>query len=150
MLQINRFIATFAYLGFFPFAAGSIASLAGLLMAYFLRGSLVEYVAVLVVVTVLGFMCSGSVEKAVGVKDPACVVIDEVSGALLAFFLLPLTPGVMLTTFFLFRAFDMFKIYPAYKWEALPGASGIMLDDIVAGIFTNIVMQIAVRSIGLV
>ena len=150
MTQLSKFIATFAYLGFFPFAAGSLASLAGLQIAYFLRGSAVEYVVVFVAITVLGFICSGHVEKVVGGKDPACVVIDEVSGALIAFFLLPATPAVMLTAFFLFRAFDMFKIYPAYKWEALPGAPGIMLDDIMAGIFTNIVMQLAVRWVGLV
>ena len=50
---------------------------------------------------------------------------------------------VMWTAFFLFRAFDMFKIYPINKLEERGGGAGIMLDDIVAGIYTNIIMQIA-------
>jgi len=76
-------------------------------------------------------------------------VIDEVAGVMLAFFLLPLTPAVAVTTFFLFRAFDMFKIYPVNKFEEIEGSAGVMLDDLFAGLYTNITMQIAVRWAGL-
>jgi len=51
----------------------------------------------------------------------------------------------MWTAFFLFRAFDMFKIFPGNKLEGLKGSAGIMLDDLVAGVYTNIVMQLALR-----
>ena len=91
----------------------------------------------------IGFITSDIVEKVVGKKDPSCVVIDEVSGMMIALFMLPWTPAVVVTTFFLFRAFDMFKIYPMNKLEALGGGKGIMLDDIFAGIYANLTMQIA-------
>ena len=62
---------------------------------------------------------------------------------------LPFTPGTIASViggaiyFFLFRAFDMFKIYPADKFEVFPGSIGIMMDDIVAGLYTNLIMHIA-------
>jgi phosphatidylglycerophosphatase A len=48
----------------------------------------------------------------------------------------------------LFRAFDMFKIWPANKFEDMGGSRGIMMDDVMAGIYTNIVLQIATRLAG--
>ena len=147
--QVAKFIATFFYLGFFPIASGSFASIFGAAIALFLRRVPVVYVIFFLIITVLGFLAGGRVEKMVKEKDPSCVVIDEVSGALIAFFMLPATPSVVIATFFLFRAFDMFKIYPANKFEELKGGTGIMMDDIVAGVYTNLVMQIAVRLAGL-
>jgi len=145
-----RAAATFFYLGYFPMAAGSIASIIGGLLALYLQNNLLLYAVVFIAVTAAGFWASGPVEKASGEKDPPCIVIDEVSGALIAFFMLPTTPAVLLSAFFLFRAFDMFKIYPADVFEKRPGAVGVMMDDIMAGIYTNIVMQIAVRVAGVV
>ncbi len=92
-----------------------------------------------------GFLTAGRMEKIVAEKDPPCIVIDEVAGALIAFFMLPLSWPVFWSTFFVFRAFDMFKIYPANIFEKRNGACGVMMDDIIAGIYTNIIMQIAVR-----
>ena len=147
--SLAKLIATFFYLGYFPFASGSFASIFGAALALFLSRVPVVYVMVFLIITVLGFYAGGRVEKMVEEKDPSCVVIDEVSGSLIAFFMLPTTPSVAISAFFLFRAFDMFKIYPANKFEELKGGTGIMMDDIVAGIYTNLVMQIAVRLAGL-
>ena len=61
--------------------------------------------------------------------------------------MLPVRFPIMITAFFLFRAFDMFKIYPANKFEKLSGGAGVMLDDIIAGIYTNIIMHIALRFV---
>ena len=96
-------------------------------------------------ITVTGFIVSDRMERIVKQKDPSCIVIDEVSGVMIAFFLLPFSWPVIFTAFFLFRAFDMFKIYPVNKFEPMPGGVGVMMDDIVAGIYTNIVMHIAIR-----
>jgi phosphatidylglycerophosphatase A len=101
--------------------------------------------ALLAIITVVGFLTAGQLEKQTGAKDPGCVVIDEVCGMLISCFMLPLSWPVLITAYFLFRAFDMFKIYPAYKLEKLPGSVGIMMDDIVAGIYTNVIMHIALR-----
>ena len=144
---LAKLLATFFYVGDFPFAAGSLASLVGGLIAIVLYSNIPAYLVCFLVVTVFGFLSSGITERAVGQKDPSCIVIDEVSGALIAFFMLPLTWPVLITTYFLFRAFDMFKIFPANKFEQCPGSVGVMMDDIIAGIYTNIVMQLAIRLI---
>jgi len=139
--------ATFFYIGLLPKAPGSIATLAGVALCYALSGNMAVYVATFVVITIIGFMVGGDVERILGKKDPGCVVIDEVAGVMIAFFLLPQTWAVMWTAFFVFRAFDMFKIYPGNKLEGVKGSGGIMLDDIMAGIYTNIVMHVALRLV---
>ena len=69
---------------------------------------------------------------------------------MIALFLLPLDWPVLITAFFLFRALDMFKLYPVNQMEKFEGGLGIMMDDIVAGVYTNIVMHIAIRWAGIV
>ena len=145
--KIIKFITTFGFIGYMPLAPGSMASIAGGLLAVYISSNLAVYLSVFTVVTVLGFLASGRMEAIVGAKDPSCVVIDEVSGIMIAFFLLPQTASVLVTAFFLFRAFDMFKIYPADKFESVKGGGGIMMDDIVAGIYTNLTMHLALRLI---
>ncbi|MBI5024312.1 MAG: phosphatidylglycerophosphatase A [Candidatus Omnitrophica bacterium] len=148
--RLSRVLATFFFMGNFPVAPGSLASLAGTLLAISLHGHPGIHVFLFLLITFAGFAVSGRVEKLLGQKDPSCIVIDEVSGVLLAFFTLPLTPAVIVTTFFLFRAFDMFKIYPVNRFEELPGAVGIMADDLWAGFYTNITMQLALRWAGII
>ena len=142
--------ATFFNIGYSPFAPGTAASAAGALIALLLQNYPLLYIVLFIVITRIGFLVSGKMEELEGKKDPGCVVIDEVSGIMISFFLLPITWPIVVITFFLFRAFDMFKIYPANKLEDIGGAKGIMMDDIMAGVYTNIVMQIAVRWAGVV
>lgn len=143
--KISELLSTFFYVGFLPGAPGSIATILGGLLAYALASNIGLYIAVTVLVTVAGFLVSGRAEKVMGKKDPGSIVIDEVAGVMIAFFLLPTTLPIFWIVFFLFRAFDMFKIYPGNKFEGLDGSAGIMLDDIIAGVYTNIVMHLALR-----
>ena len=145
-----RLLATFFYIGEFPLAPGSLASLAGVALYVLFYNNFFLYSFLLITLTAVGFLVSGRMETITGQKDPSCVVIDEVAGVMIAFFLLPLTPAVVCTAFFLFRAFDMFKIYPVNKFEEMEGGTGIMMDDIIAGIYTNLAMQIAIRLAGMV
>ncbi len=148
--SLARLLATFFYVGNAPVAPGSLASFAGTLLAIAFYGHPAVYISSFLAITLVGFAVSGRLEKLLGQKDPSCIVIDEVSGVLLAFFALPLTPAVIVTTFFLFRAFDMFKIFPVNKFEQLPGSIGIMADDLWAGFYTNIIMQLALRLAGII
>jgi phosphatidylglycerophosphatase A len=145
IIKIARLIATFFYAGIFPVASGTFASAVAVLIVLDLYRQPWLYVAVMIVVTVVGIWASGVTEKAVGKKDPSIVVIDEVAGVMVSFFLVPLSWPVVLSGFFLFRAFDMFKIYPCNKLEEQGGGWGIMADDLFAGLYTNIVLQLAVR-----
>jgi phosphatidylglycerophosphatase A len=148
--QFARMISTFFYVGDFPVAPGTVATFVGLLLALALMGSPILYIVVFIVITVLGLALSGRVEKILGRKDPGCVVIDEVSGILLAVFLLPPSLPVLVTAFFLFRAFDMFKIWPANQFEAMGGGLGIMADDLAAGLWTSLTMHAALFLSGMV
>ena len=147
-LLIKSF-ATVLGVGFMPAAPGTWATAVGVAIAYFLGNNLGAFSFVLLVLLALGIMASGVVEKILNKKDPGCVVIDEVVGVMIALWGLPLIWPVMICGFFLFRAFDMFKIYPINRLEALPGGWGIMLDDCMAGVYTNIILRIALRCAGL-
>lgn len=148
--KVIKFISSFGYAGYFPVASGTFASAVGLGLCFILHKNLLLYSLVLVIITAFGFLYSGQMERIEGQKDPSAVVIDEVAGIMIAFYLLPFSSwAIVLTAFFLFRACDMFKVYPAGKFESLHGGVGIMLDDVVAGIYTNVVMQVALRITGI-
>ncbi|HQL41435.1 MAG TPA: phosphatidylglycerophosphatase A [Candidatus Omnitrophota bacterium] len=147
--KIARMIATFFYVGEIPIAPGTVASFAGAMISIALSHNLALYLAVFAVLWVIGFLASERTEKIVGKHDPSCVVIDEVLGMMVALFLLPLTSKVLIIAFFLFRAFDMFKIYPANHLEKLRGGIGIIADDLLAGLYTNILMHVLIRTISI-
>ena len=142
-VSLVRILSTFFYIGFFPVAPGTLASAAGVVLVIAFSQSIALYIGATIVLTILGFMVSGRAEEVFKRKDPGFVVIDEVVGILISFFMLPLSWPVIIITFFLFRAFDMFKIYPANILESRHGATGIMMDDVVAGLYTNFVMHAA-------
>lgn len=108
-------IATVGGIGFLPAAPGTWATGVGVAIAYFLGNSMPAYSILLLVLLILGIMTSGILEKQLNQKDPGVVVIDEVVGVMIALWGLPLIWSVMICGFFLFRAFDMFKIYPINK-----------------------------------
>lgn len=149
MSFLVKLSSTFFYIGYLPGAPGSIATIAGFFLSVVLSPDPRLYWTVTAVITIVGFIVSEKMEVMSKEKDPSCIVIDEVAGCLIAFYSLPINPVVTVTTFFLFRAFDMFKIYPVNKFEELPGGKGIMIDDLFAGIYTNVTMQIALRLAGL-
>ena len=96
-----------------------------------------------IAVTLAGVWSSGIVEKIWG-KDPARVVIDEVAGMCISLLFLPVQLKYMLSCLILFRFFDIVKPFFIKKMELLPGGWGIMLDDVLAGIYTNVLIQAVV------
>lgn len=141
--KIIKLIATCFYLGYFPFGSGTLASAVGILLYILLRNNIALYIIVTAIVTILGFLVSGEAEKLFNEKDSGKIVIDEVSGILIALFLLPANFGVIIIAFFLFRGFDMFKVAPADRLQNLKGSAGVMLDDIMAGLYTNLCFHLA-------
>jgi phosphatidylglycerophosphatase A len=136
--------------GFFPAAPGTAATIVGIFLAFFLQNSFILYIAVTLLLLGIAIPACSYMEKQLNQKDPGILVIDEVVGVMIAFLGLPLTWPVAIVGFFLFRAFDMFKIYPINRLEALPGGLGIMLDDVMAGFYTNIALHIAFKYAGLI
>jgi len=103
-------------------------------------------IALAILVTLVGIPAATQVARASGTKDPQFVVIDEVAGHLIALIAAPLTWKTFLAGFILFRAFDIIKPPPARQLERLPEGTGIVLDDVAAGIYALAVMQVLLRS----
>ena len=116
--------------------------------AYALPPALRTPVAIVLalLVTLIGIPAATQVSRASGVKDPQFVVIDEVAGQLVALIAVPLGWKTFLAGFILFRAFDIVKPPPVRQLERLPEGTGIMLDDVAAGIYALAVMQLLLHS----
>jgi phosphatidylglycerophosphatase A len=103
--------------------------------------SRVGLLAALAAVVVVGIWASQRVEAVLGRKDPGVIVIDEVAGMMVAVLLLPRTPGVLLCAFLLFRLFDIWKPFPAGEAQALRGGFGVVVDDLIAGVYALVLLK---------
>ena len=95
-----------------------------------------------IVVTLIGIPAATRVARALGRKDPSQVVIDEVAGQMIAFIYLPLNWHNVLAALILFRALDITKPFPIRRIEHLPEGTGIVLDDVGAGLYALAIMQL--------
>jgi len=100
-------------------------------------------------VTAVGLWASGRVERMVGRKDPGVIVIDEVAGMMVSVLFLPRTWPVLLTAFFLFRLFDVWKPFPARQSQVITGGVGVMIDDLIAGAYALAVVAAARLAFGI-
>ena len=135
-MTVWRFVATFFYLGKLPFAPGSCGSLGALLLWFFLPLTFSVHLSFLIFLFVLGVYSSNKMAKYLDDDDPSEVVIDEVVGMGISLFMLPHSFGLYLLAFILFRIFDIYKPLFIYRIQNLSGGWGIMLDDVIAGLFT--------------
>jgi phosphatidylglycerophosphatase A len=139
----RSWIAIGAGAGRAPWAPGTAGSLVGLGLAWLLAlaGGGIAVAAGAAALTALGLWAAGDAERSFGRTDPPCVVIDEIAGQVAALAFLEPSPWGLLAAFTLFRLFDIAKPFPARRLEALPGASGIMADDLLAGLYANLVLH---------
>ena len=144
---IIKISSTFFYIGYLPFIPGTFGSLAGLFLFYLLKGSIAVYLLFVLPLIILGYMVAGKAEEIFQQKDARCIVIDEVCGMLLSLIFIPADLKLALIAFIIFRLLDALKPYPAGLLQDLKGSIGVMSDDIVAGIYTNIVLQVAFRLV---
>ena len=108
--------------------------------------SIPVHLTLIMAVTVFGVISSGVAEKVIGETDSEHIIIDEFAGFLVSVFFLPHTYSYLIAGFLLFRIFDILKPFPIGKLEkAFKGGAGIMADDILAGIFTNMMLQIWIK-----
>lgn len=131
--------------GYCPYFPGTIGTILAIPLSLALNrlASLSTPIALLTLV--LATACAISLSTRAGEilrhKDPQIVVIDEIVGFLLANFAAPNRLSVLLMSFALFRFFDIAKVYPAARLERLPGGRGIVLDDVMAGVYTLAIMR---------
>ncbi|MFH0762715.1 MAG: phosphatidylglycerophosphatase A [Candidatus Omnitrophota bacterium] len=139
-------ITTFFGVGYLPFVPGTFGSLAGLFVFCLIKDNAFIYALSIVVLLILGLSVSGAAERIFKKKDASCIVIDEVCGMLLSLAFLPYyNIKVVFIGFIIFRILDSLKPEPAGRLQGLQGGLGVVADDIIAGLYTNIVLQAALR-----
>lgn len=128
-------------LGFLPFCPGTAGSLAGVLIFWLISNQAV-FLFIALSLTGLAFFISPAAEKALGQKDSQKIVIDELAGMMVAFIFIPRQPFFILTGFVIFRFLDIVKVFPANRIDKKGGRFRVTGDDLVAGAYTNIALQL--------
>ncbi len=142
--KLIKTIATFFFVGYLPLAPGTWGSLAGVLVYLLVRHNICLFLSVFTMLFFLGLYAAGKAEDIFGRKDDRRIVIDEVCGVLLVYLLIPPYRPYLIIGFILFRLFDFLKPYPARRLERLPSSWGIIADDIIAALYTYIIISILI------
>lgn len=137
------FLSSGGLVGYIPFAPGTFGSLLGLPLCFMLAKINIRVALVLLLLFVgLAVWICDSARRILGKEDPGCIVLDEISGMMVALAGVPLTIATSAAGFILFRLFDIMKPFPIRTVEKrFGGGLGIVLDDVVAGIFTNLILR---------
>lgn len=143
MRRFAVFVCSFGYIGFFPFAPGTVGSVAGVAVYLAARYFTVPYLDLLLIVAFLaaGVVLTRPCEEDLRCVDPGPIVIDEVMGMLITLFMIPVGWGGILLGFLLFRALDVTKPFPARQLERLHGGFGVMADDAMAAVYANLLLR---------
>jgi phosphatidylglycerophosphatase A len=137
------YIATIGFLGYSPFAPGTVGSLFALVVFLITDLPIYAHLSVIIIGALLGIYTSSAAEKILNEKDSKKIIIDEFIGFYVSVFYLPKHSVLRYCIFLLFRFFDILKPLFISKLEkTLSNGLGVMADDILAGIYTNIVLQI--------
>jgi phosphatidylglycerophosphatase A len=144
--RFGVFLATCAHVGYAPFAPGTFGSLVGLVIYYAIRRqqSTTFELGAITVVVLIGLWSATEAEHHFGGIDPGPVVIDEVIGMLITLALHPVNVLGAIIGFFIFRLLDIVKPWPARRLELLPGGFGVVLDDMMAGLYSNLLVWLLV------
>lgn len=103
------------------------------------------FAAATAVLAAAGIWASGVTARRLAIKDPGPVVIDEAAGLMVTLLGVPFGWPAAVFAFILFRAMDILKPPPAGRFERLPGGYGIMLDDLMAGVYANLLLRLTLR-----
>lgn len=151
MTFLARLISTGIGIGYSPLAPGTMGALAIAILYWFAPTfTWPALLLIILLLTALGIPCATITEREVKLRlgeargqDPSIVIIDEIIGMLVALIAIPKTPRFLLLSFLLFRFFDIVKPFPIRKIEKLPAGWGIVLDDVMAGIYANLLLQVS-------
>jgi phosphatidylglycerophosphatase A len=146
MMRLALFVCTFGGVGYSPVAPGTAGSAAGLVVYAALRlaGATPGVEALIIAIIIVAGIWSGTIaERHFGTTDPGPGVIDEVAGMLVTLYALPTGWVMAIGGFFLFRALDVFKPFPAQRFERLHGGLGMMADDVMVAVYGNLLLRAA-------
>lgn len=138
-----KIVTTVFFIGYFPFLPGTLCSAFVMILLILFKPSHMVISVILIVSFVAGTVASERVQRASDKRDPSYIVIDEFAGCLTSILFIPISWKNLLVAFILFRIFDIIKPPPIRQIERkLKGGLGIMIDDIIAGLITNILIRI--------
>ena len=142
-MVVLKLLATGFYLGLLPKAPGTFGTLLGIPLSYlFLSFGPFFYLVATLLFVLISIVVTEFYSKTLQEHDSPSIVMDEVAGYLVAFTALPFHIYWIVLAFLLFRFFDIFKPFPISRLDQIPGGMGIVLDDVGAGLMTNIILQI--------
>ena len=152
-MRIKEFLFTGFFSGYFPVAPGTAGTVIGLLLyiiEYTVFGYNLHWGVNLVVLALLFYpsvrICKWG-EIFFNEKDPGPVVWDEIAGYFVTMLFLPFNWKIAIAGFFVFRIMDIWKPFPVYQLQNLGGGLGILIDDVVAGIYSCMILHIALYLI---
>ena len=143
MQTLYNYIATLGFIGYLPYAPGTFGTAAGFLFVILLRpDDISRLLPFCLFVFLVGLLTSQQAEKQLG-KDSSHIVIDELCGYIISVLFVPKSIAYLIAAFILFRIFDIVKPPPIRRIEkVVPGGAGIMLDDVLAGLYANVCLQL--------
>ncbi len=146
------FVATGFFIGTLPFAPGTFGSLLGLPLCFLLsRLNFLQSLICILIFILFAIGIASAAEKIIKRKDPGQIVIDEIAGLMVALAGLPFNVKTVLAGFIIFRVFDILKPFPIRILERrVGGGSGIVLDDVLAGVYGNLVVRLGIYITGIV
>jgi len=151
--RFSWLIATFFYIGYMKPGPGTYASAVTVVLwwaaAHLIPANWLSLAAlgVAVLITLLGIPPSTVVARESGREDPGFVVIDEVAGQMIALIGVPATWNYLIAGLILFRIFDILKPFPLRRLENLPEGTGIMMDDVGAGLYALLLLQLWIHFV---
>ena len=145
MRPVALAVATCLGVGYVPIAPGTFGSAAGLIVWWLLPQTALAQAVAIVLMFGAGSWAGSVAERHFRSTEPAPVVIDEVMGMLVTLFAIPVGWTGALAGFFLFRASDIVKPYPANKLERLRGGVGVMADDFMAAVYANLALRLLLQ-----
>lgn len=148
MIKLHKLVASVLGIGYVKKGGGTIAAaVCCILWMLIPAGRLTNFPQVLltIAISVLGVWSGNAVDKIWG-KDSSKVVIDEVAGMMVTLLFIPVQLNYVIAAFVLFRFFDITKPLFIRKMELLPKGWGVMADDLLAGIYANLILKLIVGS----
>jgi phosphatidylglycerophosphatase A len=146
------FLATGFFIGTVPFAPGTFGSIIGLPICFLIsRLNVLPAVICTILFILFAIWMAAAAEKVLQKKDAGEIVIDEIAGLIVTLVGLPFTLKTAIAGFIIFRAFDILKPFPIRLLEKkVAGGPGVVLDDVLAGLYGNLILRLAIYSMGII
>ena len=146
------FLATGFFIGTVPFAPGTFGSIIGLPICFLIsRLDILIGVICTVLFILFAIWVAAAAEKVLKKRDAGEIVIDEIAGLIVTFIGLPFTLKTVIAGFIIFRTFDILKPFPIrFLEKKVAGGSGVVLDDVLAGLYANLIIRLAIYTLGII